>query len=182
VPTHVALLRGVNLGRHNKVGMERLRGVFEGAGHADVATYVQSGNVVFTAADGTPGDVERALENAIAREVGLAVRVLVRDRQEMESIVAGNPLLAETAEGTKLHVTFLDSAPDPARVREIDPSRFAPDRCEVIGREVYLYCPNGYGRSPLANAYWERRLARAATTRNWNTVTRLAELVGSGGR
>ena len=79
----------------------------------------------------------------------------------------------------RLHVTFLAEKPDVARVRELDPERAEPDEFKVVGQEIYLHCPNGYGRSKLTNAYFEKKLGVAATTRNWKTVTKLAELASA---
>jgi uncharacterized protein (DUF1697 family) len=171
--TYVALLRGINLGRHKKVSMQELRALFGSLGAEDVATYVQSGNVVFRSAD-APGKLIEAIEKRIRRDLGLDVTVLLRARPQLAKVVSGNPF--GRRELTKLHVTFLAEKPDRTRVRELDPDISKPDEFRVVGQEIYLCCPNGYGRSKLSNAYFEKQLGVAATTRNWRTVTKLAEL------
>jgi uncharacterized protein (DUF1697 family) len=176
--TYVALLRGINLGAHKKVSMSDLRALFTDLGAEDVATYVQSGNVVFRSGD-SAGELTQALEKRIRRDLCHDVNVLLRTQRQLAELVAGNPFADRTSELTKLHVTFLADKPDPARVRKLDPRLAEPDEFRVIGQEVYLHTPNGYGRSKLSNAYFEKQLDVSATTRNWRTVTKLAELAGA---
>jgi uncharacterized protein (DUF1697 family) len=173
--TYVALLRGINLGARNKVSMADLRALFGALGAEDVATYVQSGNVVFKSGK-RAGELVQAIEKRIRRDLGLSVTVVLRTEAQLARVLAGNPFANEGREPTTLHVTFLAEKPDRARVREVDPNRAGPDEFRVVGREVYLHCPNGYGRTKLTNAYFEKQLSVAATTRNWRTVTSIAEL------
>jgi uncharacterized protein (DUF1697 family) len=179
VPTYVSLLRGVNVGGRNKVAMSALREVFDSIGHRDVATYVQSGNVVSTTGTRRPADVARAVERAITDRFGIEVVVLVRTPAELAETVAANPYAGHHADPTKLHVTFLRELPAHAAVEELDPDRFAPDVFTISGHEIYLHCPHGYGSTKINNGYFERQLGVAATTRNWKTVRHLAELAGS---
>jgi uncharacterized protein (DUF1697 family) len=173
--TYVALLRGVNLGARNKVSMSDLRDLFAGLGAEDVSTYVQSGNVVFTSRE-RPKALIPAIETRLERDLGVGVTVLLRTQAELGSVVSGNPFGNGKYDPGKLHVTFLADRPEPARVRRLDPTRSKPDEFRVAGKEVYLHCPHGYGRSKLTNAFFEKHLGVAATTRNWKTVTKLADL------
>lgn len=172
MPTYVALLRGINLGARNKIAMADLRELFAALGCENVSTYVQSGNVVCTSSK-QADELTRAIERRIADDLGLDVSVLLRTKAQIAKVKAGNPFDPEGS-----HVTFLAEKPAAARVRELDPDRSPGDEFRVNGREVYLDCPNGYGRSKLTNAYFEKRLGVAATTRNWRTVTELARLAG----
>jgi uncharacterized protein (DUF1697 family) len=176
--TYVALLRGINLGSRNKVSMTELRALFDALGGEDVVTYVQSGNVVFKS-PGSADELTDAIEARIRRELGLQVRVLLRTKAQLGKLVAANPFAKKLREAAMLHVTFLAEAPNRARVRELEAKDFAPDEFRVVGRDVYLHCPHGYGRSKLSNAYFEKQLGVAGTTRNWRTVTKLAELVNA---
>jgi uncharacterized protein (DUF1697 family) len=172
---YTALLRGINLGARNKIAMGDLRKLVAELPADDVTTYVQSGNVVFestAAAD----ELAPAIEREIESRLGLDIRVLVREPAELEGLVANNPFVARASDQKQLHVTFLAERPAPANVEQLDPGHSPPDEFRVVGREVYLYCPNGYGPSKLSNAYFEKKLGVAATTRNWRTVTALAEL------
>jgi uncharacterized protein (DUF1697 family) len=174
--TYVALLRAINLGSHNKIAMPALKAVFESLGAEGVNTYVQSGNVVFRRSGGA-STVQRDIERAIASEFGLTITVLLRTKAQLAKLVRDNPF-GQSPEKA-LHVTFLADTPAKARVRELDPTAFEPDTFQIAGREIYLNFPNGYGRSKLSNAYFEKQLEVAATTRNWKTVNALAELAAT---
>jgi uncharacterized protein (DUF1697 family) len=167
VATRIALLRGVNVGGR-KVPMAGLREVFEDLGHGNVRTYIQSGNVVFDAKGSGPS-VRTGLEKAIDRTFGLDVTVLLRTPAELAKVAKQNPY------GPDAYVTFLDGIPDRKRVAALDPAPFAPDEFRVIGQEVYVRCPNGYGRTKINNTFFEKKLATRATTRNWKTVATLLE-------
>jgi uncharacterized protein (DUF1697 family) len=172
---YAALLRGVNLGGHNRVPMAELRRAVEALGYDDVATYVQSGNVVFSTASKPEAAMARTLERAIERSCRLDVTVLVRSASQLARLQQDNPFLARRREPTTLHVTFLAARPSAAARRDL-PDGEGPDQLVVHGREVYLWCPKGYGRTKLTNAWFERRLGVPATTRNWRTVVTLGEL------
>lgn len=177
--TYVALLRGINLGARNKVSMADLRDLFDSLGAEDVATYVQSGNVVFKSRSGSRAELIEAIEQRIRSDLGLSVTVLLRTKAELAKVLRGNPFVESGRDQTKLHVTFLADRPDRARVRDLEGREFGADEHRVVGREVYLHCPNGYGRTKLNNAYFEKQLGVAATTRNWKTVTNLVELASA---
>ncbi len=177
--TYVALLRGVNLGAHNKVPMAALRSLVESLGHDDVQTYIQSGNVVFRSA-AKRGELADDLETAIAGEFGVKTAVVLRTEQELGTTLAGNPFVAGGADEKALHVVFLGSAPTRASAKNLDPDRSPPDEFAVVGAEVFLHSPNGFGRSKLSVDWFERILGRPATIRNWRTVTKLAELCKGG--
>ncbi len=170
--TWVCLLRGVNVGG-KKVAMQDLRELIEGLGHEDVATYIQSGNVVFRARSGGVTKLAGDIQKAIKKELGLDVSVLLRSPDELGEVTGGNPFPGVE---DKLHVTFLDAKPAASKVAAVDQDAYAPDAFEVVGREVYLHCPDGYGRSKLINSFWEKKLGVAATTRNWRTVNKLLEM------
>jgi uncharacterized protein (DUF1697 family) len=174
--TYVALLRGINVGGRTKVGMDDLRRLFVALGHADVKSYVQSGNVLFSSPVEESSRLADDIQRRIARDLGVTVTVLLRTRDDLAYVVANNPFLSRETDLAKLHVTFLADAPDHERVARLDTPSGGPDEFSLAGREVYLHCPRGYGRTKLNNAYLERRLGVAATTRNWNTVTKLCDL------
>ena len=174
---YLAILRGVNVSGHNRVKMADLERVFRGLGHSGVDTFIQSGNVIFSSPDAGPTELVRGIEEALALELGLKVSVLLRSRGEMERVIQESPFRAGGRDLTKLHVTFLAEEPKRSLGDSFDPQAFRPDECRLGTREVYLYCPLGYGRTRLNNSFWERRLGVAATTRNWNSVTRLTDLL-----
>lgn len=170
----VALLRGVNVGGRT-VPMRELREAFIGLGYREVRTYIQSGNVLFAAAHDDTALLAEEIRGAIEAGVGHRVTVLVRTPAELADTCAANPYAART-DARSLHVTFLDARPDADALGRLDPVAGAPDEFIVIGREVYVWCASGYGRTVLSNEYFERRLGVGATTRNWRMVTTLAAM------
>jgi uncharacterized protein (DUF1697 family) len=114
----------------------------------------------------------------IADQFGLVVRVIVRSKKELAGVAAKHPLGAGQSDHSRLHVIFLGRAPGADRVAGLDPNRSPPDSFEVRGREIFLSYPNGQGRSKLSLDYFERELGVAGTARNWNTVTKLVEMMG----
>lgn len=178
---YVALLRGVNVAGTNKVKMDELRRLFADLGHTEVSTYLQSGNVVFAPAAADADDRTRlatGIEKAIADRMGLTVTVLLRTRSELEKVLAANPYLDRETDPAKLPVTFLAEAPDPSRAAALSSPAGETAVFTLIDHEVYLHCPDGYGRTKLNNAFLERKLGVAATTRNWKSVGALHELLG----
>ncbi|HEY7548364.1 MAG TPA: DUF1697 domain-containing protein [Hyphomicrobiaceae bacterium] len=179
--THIALLRGVNVG-NNALRMEHLREMLAGLGFADVRTYLQSGNALFSA-QGTPDSLAAAIERAVSEATRLPVSVVVRTPAQLKRVISANPFLKEAAGEAKalhktLHVTFLAGAAPKAGIAALDKIQAGGDRWRVADAEVYLSCPNGYARSKLNNAALERSLGVRATTRNWNTVTALNAMSG----
>jgi len=182
MPIYISMLRGINVGGHNKVKMPVLRGLLESLGFQQVRTYIQSGNVVFKAGRGSSLQISKKIEERIAEEFGIRVPVVTRTSAEMGSVIDGNPFLkTEGIDLTKLHVTFLSKAPDPAALKRLEPLAVEPDQFRWCGREIYLYCPNGYGNTKLSNNAIEKMLSATATTRNWNTVNKLYEMSLQGG-
>jgi uncharacterized protein (DUF1697 family) len=174
---HVALLRAVNVGGRNRIAMSDLRELLEGLGYGEVRTHLQSGNAVFTAAGGSAERLGREIEGALAEEVGLVAKVLVRTRAELERAITANPLLEVADDHSRLLVTFLSDAPDREVIAELAPADFEPDVFAVGEREIYAWYPEGVRATRLSNAFWERRLGIVATGRNWRTVTRLLALM-----
>jgi uncharacterized protein (DUF1697 family) len=173
------MLRSINVAGHNRITMRVLKDLVEGLGVSDVATYLQSGNVVFRAPRAPRRDLAAAIETAITASLGLRITVLVRTGAELGAVVSANPFAAGAHDPTRVHVTFLREAPGPRRAGGAEPAgRVGDDEYRIAGREVYLHCPSGYGRTTLTNAFWERRFATAATTRNFKTVRALAEMAG----
>jgi uncharacterized protein (DUF1697 family) len=177
--TFVGLLRSINVGGRNRVPMADLRALVSSLGFDDVGTYLQSGNVVFTGS-GSATAVARAIEDRIASGLGLEVPVIVRSKRQLEAIVRSPPFADLDVDPKTRHVTFLAAVAPPPAVQELEAlaDRFGTDQFVVTGREVFLYCPGGYGQTKLHNTYLERRLGVTATTRNWRTVTALAEMAG----
>jgi uncharacterized protein (DUF1697 family) len=175
--TYVALLRGINVAGNTRVSMDGLRKVFADLGHGDVTTYLQTGNVVFTTG-GKAAQVATELEKRITADLGVTPTVLLRTVAEMSEVLSSNPFLDRESDHTKLHVTFLADKPDAEHRDALTRPDGETAEFQLWGREVFLHCPDGYGRTKLNNSFIEKRLGRRATTRNWKTVVKLCELAG----
>ena len=172
---YISILRGINVSGKNKIKMADLNRLYEGLGFQDVVTYIQSGNVVFKTAVNQEAKLITTIEQAIEAQYNFHVPVQIRTRQEMKAVVDNCPFgsldLAEN--GTKVLVTFLSEIPSAEKIELIQQYVKAPEALVVRGREVYLHCPNGYGRSKLSNRFLESKLKVTATTRNWRSVQKL---------
>ena len=151
---YVAMLRGINVSGKNKIKMSELQALFVGLGHVDVTTYIQSGNVVFKSDEKRVVALTAAIEQRIVRELGFEVPVVLRTKAELAKVIADNPFGAGHL--AKVHVTFLAKKPDAAVVRALADHSSPPDEFRIVGREVFLHCPSGYGNTKLNNTFWER--------------------------
>jgi uncharacterized protein (DUF1697 family) len=175
VTRHAVLLRAVNVGGRNAVPMARLRDRLTDAGFTDVASYLQSGNLVVGSRK-SPASVGRDVAAVIKAEFGLEIAVTVRSQAELAAIVASDPFVDVRTDEARHGVAFLDAAPSAQRLADLDLESFLPDRLVPAGRELHLWCPNGFQQTDLTNAFLERRLGVVATTRNWRTVGKLCVL------
>lgn len=169
MPVYVALLRAVNVGGTGTLPMAELKAICQELGFADVATYIQSGNVLFRSALAEP-EVAAGLDAALAARMGKAPGVLLRSGKEMQAAANGSPFA--DAEPSRLLVSFL---PEPPAADALD-RLVAPggERVAVVGREIYVHYPDGAGRSKL-----KLPALKAGTARNLNTVRKLAEMAAA---
>lgn len=170
----VALLRSLNVGSHNRITMEALADVFTGVGCTDVSTYIQSGNVLFSASAALLKKVPALVAAKLEAEHGVVSPVIVREARQLAAVVAGNPWLKQGLPEKTLHVSFLAGVPSAAQVAALDPKRGGADQYKVVGSEVFLYLPTGVGKTKLTNAWFDAKLGVVGTWRNWNTVIELA--------
>lgn len=179
--TYAALLRGINVGGAKKVPMAELRTLMEGLGHDSVRTYLQSGQAVFTADHGDEDSLAAELTAAVEKHFGFSVDVIVRDHAYLAAIADACPYPAAELEGKQLHVTYFSGQVDADRFAAIDQGAFLPEEFRLGDRALYLYAPNGLGRSKLAEQLAKPRVNKGliATTRNWNTVVKLVEMTGA---
>ncbi len=176
---YAALLRGINVGGHKKIAMTELREVLGRLGYQDAATYLQSGNAVFTCPQQPARKLSLAIEEAIAAEFGKDVRVMIRTGTELAGVLSRSPLPGAPENPSRFFVAFLSAAPDPERVGRIEAESFGADKVWVSGSEAFLWCPAGAAETVLTNSMIEKRLGVAATSRNWNTVSKLASLTSA---
>ena len=183
MPSHLALLRGINVGGRNRVAMDDLRAVVAALGHTEVSTYIQSGNVIFTAAGGGEEELAGELEGALFERLGVSVPVIALARDELARAIAENPFAAEP-DLKAVHAIFHQRALGPDHVDRIAVAegraaeKGGRDRAVARGRTLYLHTPDGFGRSDLAARLMRLSAgAQAGTARNWATVTTLMGLL-----
>ena len=178
---HIALLRAVNLGPHNKIGMADLKALLVGLGFEDVQTLLQSGNVVFEAKGKTTA-LEQTLERAAAKQLGLETEFFVRTAKEWQSVIDANPFPREAKDDPSHLLAVVTKDPvDPANVTALRKAIVGREVVRAKGRCAYIVYPDGIGRSKLTSAMIEKKLGTRGTARNWNTVLKLEALaIGSG--
>jgi uncharacterized protein (DUF1697 family) len=182
--TFISLLRGINVSGQNKFRMVELKRLYESLNLVNVVPYIQTGNVVFNSVEQDPALLARSIEAEIERSFGPSVRVFLRDQDRFQQIIDSNPFSNQrTYDPEKLHVTFLSDPPSESALSNLpvlaNPNRSgmrSADEFMVYDKEIFLYCPNGYGRTKLTNTFFERKLRVSATTRNWKTVNALYEI------
>ena len=175
---YVSILRGINVSGLKKIKMADLKRLYEQLGFENVLTYIQSGNVIFESPSGNKATIKNNIETAIKEAYNFDVPVKIKTGLEIQNIIKTCPFkdLDIEKDGTKVLVTFLYSNPPSTVVINIKKYVVTPEVLIVKGTEVYLYCPNGYGKSKLSNTYIEKKLGVVATTRNWKTVLKLDTL------
>ncbi|TRZ43187.1 DUF1697 domain-containing protein [Robertkochia solimangrovi] len=177
---YIALLRGINVSGHNIIKMADLRNMFEGLGFSDITTYVQSGNVVFSAAQENSREIENSIESKINDVYGYEVPVMILTKDHLNESITDNPFLEDAQMEEKFfHITFLSGTASTENLPEILEKCQPGEALELKDDKIYLYCPNGYGRTKLNNNFLEKKLGCKATTRNWKTVNKLSELAAS---
>jgi len=175
--TYISLLRGINVSGQKKIIMKDLKALYESLGFENVVTYIQSGNVIFKSNKSEDVLIE-LIEKAISNKYGFDVPVQIRSTGEFEHIIKACSFgeLDLVEEGTRVMVTFLALVPSTEFVAKLMTYVKEPERLLIVGREVYLHCPNGYGKTKLSNIFIENKLKVKATTRNWKSVIKLYEL------
>lgn len=174
---YIAILRGINVGGQNKLPMASLREKMEAWGFSNVSTYIQSGNLIFEDKKSDPGAIATLIEKNLLKDFSYKVPVIVFTHDYLKKTISKNPFLKnKKIKIDKLHVTFLEAEPKPVNVKNLFTYSYPPDNFKMGEKAVYVYCPEGYGRSKLNNNFFENKLKVKATTRNWKTVNTLLQL------
>ncbi len=176
---YISLLRGINVSGKNKIKMEQLKELYESLGFSNVQTYIQSGNVVFENSKDELVVSAKKIEKMIAREFGYSVMVTIRTKRQLEEIISHSPFDDKMKKDiSKLYVTFLSDKPSKSSLDSIVLPGKITEKWFVVGQEIFLFCPDGYGRTKLNNNFFEKKIKLSATTRNWRTVNKLLEMLG----
>jgi uncharacterized protein (DUF1697 family) len=177
MPIVISMLRGVNVGSHNRIKMDALRSLYESLKLEGPQTYVQSGNVLFRTKDKNMSQLAKKIQDGIERKFGFRPEVIVRTTEELRNAIAANPFSKRRdIEPGKLLVTFLAAEPAPGVESTLDAFKAYPEELRLKGRELYIYFPNGAGKSKLPWSSVEKWLKVTGTARNWNSVTKMLEM------
>jgi uncharacterized protein (DUF1697 family) len=176
--TYISFLRGVNMTGHNSIRMSELAALFVKTGIKDAETYIQSGNVIFS----DPGNITTValsvkIEQAILEKFNYIIPVMIRTSQELSSMFTYNPFLNEPDfNPAKMAVIFLHEEPTVSQIKKVADIDYPPDKFSIIGRDIFIYCPNGFGRTKLYTNFFENKMGVKGTARNWKTITTILAL------
>jgi len=175
--TYISILRGINIGGHKKIKMDALRQMYTNLGYTEVQSYIQSGNVTFNSSETNILDIEKIISEKILQTFGFEVTVLIITADEFRNAIKTNPFQKDTLKDPAfMHLTFLSCIPENNLQDSISPADYLPDEFRIIGRTIYIYCPNGYGNTKITNNFFENKLKLTATTRNLKTCTELLSM------
>jgi uncharacterized protein (DUF1697 family) len=174
----VSLFRGINVGGHNKVRMNDLKDMHEALGLKDILCYIQSGNVVFKSDDADAAQLRKQIEDGFETKFGFRAEVIVRTLGELREIIEKNPFQGQqNKEPDRVVVMFLTAHPDDTAQEALLKTYVGPEEIFIINKELYIYYPDGIGRSKLSGSFIEKKLKTFGTARNWNTILKLQELI-----
>jgi len=177
--TYITMLRGISMTGHNTLKMTRLADLFRQLGYTDAETYIQSGNIVFSCQNSSIDDVSSEIRKAILSEFSLDIAVITRTPDEMQKIILANPFLEEpNFDHSKMAVLFLELQPSEEQILKVAGIDYPPDKFRINGREIYIYCPNGFGKTKLYTNFFEAKMKVTGTARNWRTINKLMEMAG----
>lgn len=175
--TYISILRGINVSGQKLIKMVALKKIYESLNFGTIQTYIQSGNVIFSSTENDPKALETIIASKIASEFGFEVPVIVLNAKTWQTIIDNNPFAKDDQkESSCLHVTFLAEKPIPFSKESILEKKAPNEEIDFTQNAVYLYCPNGYGKTKLTNSFLENKLKVKATTRNWKTAKKLLQL------
>ncbi len=170
----ISIVRGINVGGRNAIKMVDLRDMFVQLGFSDVRSYIQSGNVIFESNLIDSKSIEKSISEGIQKRFGLAVQILVLEKETLGKILKNNPFSQDSfKDNACMHITFLSENPDKSLIDKIIDGDYGSDEFYCKDKAIYLYCPNGYGNTKLNNSFFENKLKLTATTRNLKTATEL---------
>jgi uncharacterized protein (DUF1697 family) len=177
---YISLLRGINVSGQKKIQMRELKSLYESLGFENVSTYIQSGNVVFSSNENDESKLANLISAKIRKVFSYEVSVIIRSKEYWKNLIAKNPFLKkDNTDIKKMHVTILSHQPEEINTDIFDKVKFDSEEYVIKEKEIYLYFPEGYGRTKLSNNYIEKKLKIAATTRNWNTVNKLMDIANN---
>jgi uncharacterized protein (DUF1697 family) len=176
--TLISFLRGINMAGHNSIKMNDLSYLYMDLGFIDVETYIQSGNVIFCSHDNkSVSDISQSIEKALLEKFSFNIPVMIRTVQEIKELSSSNYFLSEeNFDPAKMAVIFLQERCKISQIQKVKDIDYPPDKFKISGREIFIYCPNGFGRTKLYTNFFEKKMGVTGTARNWITVTTLLNI------
>jgi len=174
--TYISLLRGINVGGHNKILMKDLTEMFIKTGFEGVKTYIQSGNIIFKYDSKETSELEQTIHEAISKTFQLDVPVIIRTSEQFEALANQNPFMNNDPDPKSLHLALLQREPEKRLVDALSTYQIGNDQFKLIGQDIYLFCPDGFGKTKLSNTFWDQKLKTISTIRNWKTIQELNAL------
>ena len=176
--TCISLLRGVNMAGHNKIKMTDLSALFKKLGFKDAETFIQSGNVIFNDQEDLPRhEISAKIEEAILKKFKYNIPVMIRTAEELKAVIFSNPFSGEeNFDPQKLAVIFLYEKPVKAQIEKVSNIDYPPDKFKIIGKEIFIYCPNGFGKTKFYTNFFESKMKVTGTGRNWKTINTIYEI------
>ncbi|HRI01060.1 MAG TPA: DUF1697 domain-containing protein [Saprospiraceae bacterium] len=174
---YIAILRGINVSGHRLIKMDQLKQMITTLGFHQVSTYIQSGNIVFSTVKKESSIIAEIISTKILEQFSFEVPTIVLLKEEMEQIIKSNPFLKDPKKDPSFfYITLLSEKPNPKLYDLLKAEKNQPDEFILEGSTIYLYCPNGYGKTKLTNGFFEKKLNVMATTRNWKTINELLKI------
>jgi uncharacterized protein (DUF1697 family) len=176
--TYISFLRAVNMTGHNSLKMTDLTDLFKNLGFKDVESFIQSGNVIFNSSEDLPiSDASVKIEKAIFEKFSFTIPVMLRTVPEIKNIFTYNPFLKlDKFDSSKMAVIFLYEEPSEAQIQKVKDIEYPPDQFQIIQREIFIYCPNGFGRTKLYTNFFEKKMHVTGTARNWKTISTILNI------
>lgn len=173
--TYISFLRGINMTGHNSLKMTDLADLYRKLGFKNAETYIQSGNVIFSSDDGSnESELGLKIEKGILEKFNYIVPVMIRTNKELSVLFSSNPFLNEPGfDPSKMAVIFLHEEPSENQLQKVVNIEYPPDKFKIIGREIFIYCPNGFGKTKIYTNFFEKKIGVSGTGRNWKTITTL---------
>ncbi len=179
MPVFISMLRGINVGGHNVIKMDALRDLYASLKFQEPKTFIQSGNVIFRTSAAEEGALARKIQSAIEKEFGIRSEVILRSTTDLRKTIAANPFSKrQDVAPNKLHVGFLAEKPSWETQKKLEAITGIPEELHLVGRDLFIYFPDGAGRSKLTPVL-DRILKSSATARNWNSVNKMLELAAA---
>lgn len=178
MPNYLCLLRGINVAGQKLIKMDALREIFKAQGYQSVSTYIQTGNIFFSHPESSPEKVRSNIESMLHHSLGYEVAAIIREAHQMQDIFARNPFAnREEVQTKQIYIAYLDQVPSKENIIDFEAMSNDIEEVRVVGEEVWFLYGNGAGNAKITNQVLEKKLKVTSTSRNWNSTSKLRDLL-----